>query len=99
MRRTKITFLIMPMCRVLFQLISYHSTYTVKLARAKLPAKAAGKLIRRQKYDCLRFPQVTGGKFPAPAGKLGEDFIVPVRSAFLRGKGKGTFPFIQFQTL
>ena len=24
-------------------------TYTVKLARAKLPAKAAGKLIRRQK--------------------------------------------------
>ena len=36
--------------------------------------------------DCLRFPQVTGGNFPAPAGKLGEAFIVPVRSAFFQGE-------------
>ena len=42
--------------------------------------------------DCLRFPQVSGGNFPAPAAKIGEAFIVPVRSAFFKGKGKGTFP-------
>ena len=41
--------------------------------------------------DCLRFPQVTGGNFPAPAGKLCEAFIVPVRSAFLRERGKARF--------
>ena len=38
--------------------------------------------------DRLRFPQVTGGNFPAPAGKLHEAFIVPVRSAFFKGKGE-----------
>ena len=38
--------------------------------------------------DCLRFPHVTGGNFTAPAGKLSEAFIVPVRSAFLKGKGE-----------
>ena len=42
--------------------------------------------------DCLRFPQVTGGNFPAPAAKIGEAFIVPVKSAFFRGKGIGTLP-------
>ena len=36
--------------------------------------------------DCLLFPQVNGGNFPAPAGKLGEAFIVPVRSDFFKGK-------------
>ena len=36
--------------------------------------------------DCLRFPQVTGGNFPAPAGNFGEAFIVLVRSAFFEGK-------------
>ena len=38
--------------------------------------------------DCLRFSQVTGRNFPAPADKLGEAFIVPVRSAFLEGEGE-----------
>ena len=36
--------------------------------------------------DCLWFLQVTGGNFPAPAGKLGEALFVPVRSAFFKGK-------------
>ena len=43
--------------------------------------------------DCLRFPQVTGGNFPAPAGKLGEAFIVPVRSAFFKKKGEKDVSF------
>ena len=38
--------------------------------------------------DCLPFLQVTGGNFPAPAAKLGEAFIVPVRSAFFKSKGE-----------
>ena len=67
--------------------------HTVQLARAKLPAMAAGKLFRRRNYlrmqaktsacnDCLRFPQVTGGDLPAPAGNLREAFIVSVRADF-----------------
>ena len=43
--------------------------------------------------DCLRFPHVTGGKFPAPAGKLGEAFIVPVRSAFFKREGEKDVSF------
>ena len=69
--------------------------YTVKLARAKLPAKAAGKLIRRWKYlrmqakisagtDCLRFLRVTGGNLPAPAGNSHEVFIIRVRADFFK---------------
>ena len=69
--------------------------FTVKVARAKLPAMAAGILLHRQNYprmqakisagnDCLQFPQVTGGNLPAPAGNLGEAFIVRVRPDFLK---------------
>ena len=43
--------------------------------------------------DCRRFPQVTGGNFSAPAGKLGEAFIVPVRSAFFKRKGEKDVSF------
>ena len=43
--------------------------------------------------DCLRFPQVTGGNFPARAGKLGEAFIVPVKSTFFKRKGKKDVSF------
>ena len=38
--------------------------------------------------DCLRFSRVTGGNLPAPAGQLGEAFIVLVMSAFFKGKGE-----------
>ena len=34
--------------------------------------------------DFLRFPQVTGGNLPAPAGNLREDFIVRVRVDFFK---------------
>ena len=67
----------------------------MKLARENLPAKAASELFRRQNYlrmqakisagnDCPRFPQITGGNLPAPAGKLGEVFIVRVRADFIK---------------
>ena len=57
------------------------------MARAKLSAMAAGILFCRKIYpwmeskisagtNCLQFPQVTGGNLPAPAGNLGESFIV-----------------------
>ena len=80
--------------------------YTVKLARAKLPAMAAGKDFRRWNYlqmqakfsagnDCLRFRQVTGGNLPAPAGNLTEAFKVLVRIGF---SNLGTFPFTQYLT-
>ena len=42
--------------------------------------------------DCLRFPQVTGGNLPAPAGKLREAFIVPVRSAFFKPRDVSFYP-------
>ena len=69
--------------------------YTVKMARATLPAMAAGILFRRRNYprmqatnsagnDCLWFPQVTCGNLPAPAGNLREAFIVNVRADFLK---------------
>ena len=75
----------------------------VKLARAKLPAKAAGILFRRQNYpqmqakifagnDCLGFPQVTGENLPAPAGNLGEAFIVRVRADFLKPRDVSFYP-------
>ena len=77
--------------------------YTVKLARAKLPAKAAGKLIRRWKYlrmqakisagtDCLRFLRVTGGYLPAPAGNSQEVFIVRVRANFFKPRDVYFYP-------
>ena len=60
-------------------------TSTVKLARAKLPSKTAGKLLRKQKYlrmqakisagtGCLQFLRVTGRNLPAPAGNSHECF-------------------------
>ena len=45
--------------------------------------------------DCLRFPQVTGGNFPAPVGKLGEAFIVPAMSAFFKRKGEKFYSVLQ----
>ena len=64
--------------------------YTVKLARAKLPAVTAGKLFRRQNYKrmqakisasnvCRRFPQVTDENLPALASNLREAILVCVR--------------------
>ena len=77
--------------------------YTVKLARANLPAMAAGILFRRWNYpqmqakisagnDCLRFPQVTGGNLPAPAGNLREAIIVRVRVDFLKPRDVSFYP-------
>ena len=74
-------------------------SYTVKLARAKLPAKAAGKLISMKKYlrmqtkisagnDCLRFPLVTGGNLPEPAGNSHEVFVFRVRADFYQTSGR-----------
>ena len=77
--------------------------HTVKLERAKLLAKAAGKLIRRKKYlrmqakisagtDCLRFLRVTGGNLPAPAGNSHEVFIVRVRAEFFKPRDVSFYP-------
>ena len=41
------------------------------VSQVKLPA-GAGKSLRR--YRCLRFPRVTGGNLPAPAGNSHEVF-------------------------
>ena len=76
---------------------------TVKLAREKLPAKAASKLIRRLKYlriqakisagnDCLRFLRVTGGNLPAPAGNSHEVFIIRVRADFFKPRDVSFYP-------
>ena len=65
--------------------------FTVKLLRAM----AAGILIRKYNYpriqaktsagtDCLRFPRVTGGNLPAPAGNLREAFIIRVKLDFFK---------------
>ena len=54
--------------------------YTVKLARANLPAMAAGN-------DCLRFPRVIGGNLPAPAGNLRGAFIDRVVGDFFKPWG------------
>ena len=81
--------------------------YTVKLARAKLPAATAGKLFRRQNYQrmqakfsagnvCLRFPQVTDDNLPAPAGNLREEFCVCVLGWTF--SNAGTFSFDQYYT-
>ena len=69
--------------------------YTVKIARAKLPAMVAGTLFRRRNYpqmqakisagsDRLQFLQVTCGNLPANAGNLREAFIVRVKVNFLK---------------
>ena len=81
----------------LTELIKMAVVHTVKLARAKILATAPRIMFRRQKEprirakisagnDCLRFPQVTGGKLAAPAGTLGETFIVRVRADFSKSK-------------
>ena len=83
--------------------------YTVKLARAKLPAMAAGILFRMQNYprmqtkvsavnDCLRFPQVTGGNLPAPVSNLDEAFIVRVRADFLKPRDVFFYPVSKTST-
>ena len=80
-----------------------YRAYTVKLARAKLFAKAAGKLIHREKYqrmqakisagtDFLRFLRVTGGNLPAPAGNSHEVFIVRVRADFFKYRDVSFYP-------
>ena len=80
-----------------------YSDYTVKLARAKLPAKGAGKLIRRYIYlrmqakisagtDFLRFLCVTGGNLPAPAGNSHEVFIARVRADFFKPRDVSFYP-------
>ena len=56
------------------------------LRRLRLPALSGGN-------DSLRYPQVTDGNFPAPAGNLGEAFIVPVKSAFFKKKGEKDVSF------
>ena len=77
--------------------------YTVKLARAKLPAMAAGILFRRRNYpriqakisagnDCLWFPPVACGNSPALAGNLHEAFIVRVRADFLKPSDGSFYP-------
>ena len=64
---------------------------------------AAGILFRRLNYprmqakisasnDCLRFPQVTGGLLPAPAGNLREYVIVRVRADFLKPRDVSFYP-------
>ena len=73
------------------------------MARAKLPAMAAGIMFRRQSYprmqakiyagnDCLRFPQVTCENLPVPAGNLHEAFIVRVRTDFLKPRDSSFYP-------
>ena len=68
---------------------------------------AAGILFRKQNYprmqakisagnDCPRFPQVTGGNLLAPAGNLGEAFIVRVRADFLKPKDVSSCSTIYF---
>ena len=42
--------------------------------------------------DCLRFPQVTCGNLPAPAGNLREVFIVHVRADFLKPRDASFYP-------
>ena len=64
------------------QLLRY---YTIKLARAKLPAKATGT-------DCLRFLRVNGGNLPAPAGNSHEVFIVRVRADFFKPRDVSFYP-------
>ena len=77
--------------------------FAVKLARAKLPAMAAGILFRRQNYprmqakiskgtDCLRFPRVIGGNIPAPAGNLHEAFIFRVRADLFKPRDVSFYP-------
>ena len=61
------------------------SSFTVKLARAKLPAKAAGN-------DCLRFLRVTGGNLPAPACNSHEVFIIRVRADFFKPRDVSFYP-------
>ena len=64
---------------------------TVKLVRSKIHAITAAKVLSRwnalqmkarfpSSKDCLRFPQVTGGKLVAPAGKLREAYILHTRA-------------------
>ena len=61
--------------------------YTVKLAHVQSPAEAAGKVQLKfsASNDFLRFPQVTGGNFPAPANKLREASIVHARTELFIG--------------
>ena len=64
------------------------------MARAKLPAIAAGILFRRRKYPQMqaKSPQVTSGNLPAPAGNLREAFIVRVRADFLKPRDASFYP-------
>ena len=41
---------------------------------------------------CLRFPQVTGGNLSAPAGNLGEVFIIRVRADSLKPRDASFYP-------
>ena len=42
--------------------------------------------------DCLRFPQVTCRKLPAPAGNLREALTVRFRAAFLEPRDASFYP-------
>ena len=42
--------------------------------------------------NCLGFLQVTGGNLPAPAGNLGEAFIVRVRADLLEPRDVSFYP-------
>ena len=42
--------------------------------------------------DCLRFPRVTGGNLPAPAGTSHEVFINRVRADFFKNRDNSSYP-------